>query len=356
MTNFDIVEKIKLNNLTSALFKKASSSPYQLLQREGIVADGWKDNYFDWGRNALYWLFKSLKFKAVAFPEFTCPTLIWAAKEAKKKVVLVDSDLNTFNLNIDMIPRNINCLVVVHTFGNPVNIEKIRKRFKKLFIIEDCAHALFSKINNSFVGSQGDAILFSLYKQVVNINGSVLLTKKQLVKKQKQDSSLKYLKRLVFKTDSFHQRLLDFKRHQYLPEIEQHSLTDNKPSSLAFYFFQKGFLILKKEVEERKKVANWYYDQVRKSKYLISQQTDKDSQLSYYNFSVRLIDKYSSIRDRLVFNLRKKNIFLGRLWHNSVDSSILSKTVINLPISSAYKKKDVEYLFSIINEVIKQTY
>lgn len=380
MTKFDIVEKIKPADLISAFFKKASTSSYQLLKKEKIAAEGWSDNYFDWGRNALYWLFKSLKFKAVAFPEFTCPTLVWAAKKAGKKIVLVESDIKTFNLDINKIPKKIKCLVVVHTFGNPVNIKEIRNRFNKLFIIEDCAHALYAKINNQYVGDQGDVVLFSLYKQISNINGAVLLTKntpkecigtprrwsgggedaiqqpRRLLNIGQQDSNFKYLKRLVFKTQGPQQLVLNLKRHQYLPEIEEQKLTDNKPSNLCFFLFEKGLKTLKKEIERRRQAADWYYDEVRKSRYLISQQVEKNSRPSFYNFAIRLVDKHSSVRDKLVLNLRKKNIFVGRFWYDSAGSSILSKTVVNLPISSSYNKNDIKHLFLKINETIKQIY
>lgn len=368
MNKFDVVEKIGCFDLITAFLKKSKTSPYRLLKKDLFISGDWQENYLDWGRNALFCLFKKLDYKKIAFPAFTCPTLTQAAEAAGKKVDLLEVDLNTFNLDIDKIPRETECLVVVHTFGNPVNIDSIRKKFNNLFILEDCAHALFSKMGGKFVGNQGSAILFSFYKQVANINGSLLLTKDKLIKKQKKESSLKYLKRLIFKTKGVHQYFLSFKRHQYLPTIEPHSLTENKPSDLSLTLFEKGFKKLKQEIEKRRQIINWYYQQVERSSYLIPQKPTLNSQPSYYQFAVRLRPEIVSIRDKVVFFLRKKNIYLARLWYDAPITQsqfksyqkkcpkalLLSKSIINLPIYSSYTVRDVDYLFSQLNGAIKK--
>lgn len=373
MVKFDIVPKISFRLILKSIFKRPQVFPYQLLVKEKIISSSFPRNYyyFDWGRNALFYLFKYLKYKRIAFPAFTCPTLIQAAEAAGKEVILVEVNLDTFNLDIKKIPQNVESLVAVHTFGNPVNINKIRQRFKNIFIIEDCAHALFSQLNNQFVGSQGDAVLFSFYKQTPNINGALLLTKlrsdKRLVARQKQESNFKYLKRLIFKTNGIHQRFLNFKRHQYLPKIELHNLTKNKPSNLTFSLFKKGFKKLKKEIEKRRRIVKWYYQQTKKSQFLIAQKPKVNSNPSYYHFVVRLVPELASVRDKVVLSLRKKNIFLARLWYDAPitqekfkrykkicpNALLLARTVINLPIFSSYTSKDISYLFTEINKAIK---
>lgn len=367
MSKFDVVEKIGCFDLMTAFLKKSKTSPYRLLKKDLFIAGDWQENYFDWGRNALFYLFKNLKYKKIAFPAFTCPTLIQAAEAAGKEIVLLEIDLNTFNLDIEKIPSETKCLVVVHTFGNPVNIKAIKNKFPQAFILEDCAHSLFSKIDGKFVGDQGNAVLFSFYKQIANINGSLLLAKDKLIKKQKRESSFKYLKRLIFKTNGVHQWILNFKRHQYLPEIEPHSLTKNKSSNLSFVLFEKGFKKLKNEVEKRKQVAKWYYQQTENSPYLISQRAEENSRPSYYHFAVRLKPSLVPIRDRVVLSLRKRNIFLARLWYDAPiakkqfksyqkscpNALLLAQSVINLPIYSSYTSTDVVYLFSQLNQTIK---
>jgi len=368
MSKFDLIEKIRPVELL-CLFKKSKHLlPFELIQPKLGLSLSWQPSYFNWGRNALYYLFKSLPYKEITFPAFTCPTLIKAAEQAGKKVILTEVDLKTFNIDINKIPSKTKCLVVVHTFGNPVEIIKIKEKFKEIFIIEDCAHALFSKVKNNFAGSQGDAILFSLYKQIANLNGCLLLTKRKIGQNQEQEGSFKYLKRLIIKLSGPHQYYLDFKRKQYLPVIEEQKTNCQMPSDLTFSLFEKGFKKLEKEVEERRKVVQFYYQQLKGYEFLKIQESPLDANPSYYQFAVRLIPRIASYRDKIVFSLRKKNIIIDRLWYEAPivqkkyelfqkkcpQALILAKTVINLPIYSFYTKADVNYLFSQVQKVIEE--
>lgn len=366
MCKFDLSEKIKPTDLINALIDKSKVNPLGVLKKELKVSGDWQANYFNWGRNALYYLFKSLPYKTITFPAFTCPTIVEPAEQAGKEVILTEIDLDTFNLDIDKIPFQTECLVVVHTFGNPVNIAKIRKKLGKVFIIEDCAHALFSRVNNKFVGNAGNVVLFSLYKQVANLNGALLLSKEGFNFTQEQESNFNYLKRLIIKTAGFHQYCLNLKKQQYLPSIEPQELNANKPSRLVFNLFEKGFRKLEKEIEARRKIADLFYQEAEKSKFIICQKPGLGSKPSYYHFVIRLTPELAPLREKIVLALRKKNIFIDRLWYTAPitegkykafqkkcpQALLLAQTVINLPIYSWYTKKDAAYLFDQINKTI----
>jgi len=368
MNKFDIVEKIKLTDLLKAELIRKSVSPYQLLQNKLGLAGNWHDNYFNWGRNALYYLFKNLNYQKIAFPAFTCPTLTEAAEKAGKKVVLVEADLNTFNLDINKIPQGTQCLVVVHTFGNPLDISLIKQKFKSIFIIEDCAHALYAQKNNQYVGKTGEVILFSLYKQIPNINGSLLLTKEEIINNQQAENKFKYLKRLLFKLEGLHEYFLNLKRHAYFPDITRQDLNNFKPSNLVFNLFQIGFNPLEKEIEKRRIIANLYYRRIKKSTFLLAQNPEKQSNPSYYHFAVRLIPKLIPFRNKIIMNLRRQNIFLAALWpdapitqakyknyqHCCPKAFLLAQSIINFPIYSYYSSKDINDLFTQIDLTIKK--
>jgi len=368
MSKFDLVEKIRPIDLMDACKGNKRSLPFGIIRTKLGLSSNWQPSYFNWGRNALFYLFKSLPYRSITFPAFTCPTLIEVAEQAGKEVILVEIDLDTFNIDVNKIPLETKCLVVVHTFGNPVDIRKIKSKFKKIFIIEDCAHALFAKVNNNFVGSEGDAILFSLYKQVSNINGCLLLTKEKIAQNQEQEGNFKYLKRLLIKLKGFHQYYLDFKRRQYLPIIEEQKINSQKPSDLTFLLFEKGFKKLEKEVEGRRKIVQFYYEQLKNLGFFKTQKPFLNSSPSYYQFTLRLSPELASVRDEIVFGLRKKNIIVDRLWYEAPivqkkyelfqkkcpQALILAKTVINLPIYSFYTRADVDYLFSQVKQVIKE--
>ncbi|MBR6612621.1 MAG: aminotransferase class I/II-fold pyridoxal phosphate-dependent enzyme, partial [Campylobacter sp.] len=83
--------------------------------------------------------------------------------------VLVEPDLNTYNINPDLIEAKITdktkAILVVHLYGQAVKMDKIWALAKKynLKIIEDSAQAHGAYYNNKRVGNLGDASGFSFY-------------------------------------------------------------------------------------------------------------------------------------------------------------------------------------------------
>jgi dTDP-4-amino-4,6-dideoxygalactose transaminase len=368
MSKYELVEKIKIKDLIRSWLLKTPPQPHQLLKESILNFNNKNIYYFNWGRNALFYLFKKLKYRQIVFPAFTCPTLTQAAEKAGKKVVLADIDINTFNIDINKIPKSAACLLVVHTFGNPVDINKIRKRYPNIYIIEDCAHSFYAKVRDKYTGNFGNDILFSLYKQIPNINGSLLFTNKTLKAGRARELDFKYLNRLFFKLNGPHQFFLNFQKQRYLPEIQEFKLTKKTPSSLSFSLFYLSYLNLLSEIKKRNKIANWYYKLAAKSSFLIAQIPEKTSCSSFYQFAVRLRPEHQDIREKLVLNLRKSNIFIDRLWFQAPiadkkyqqfvkycpNSYLLAKTIINLPIYSSYSLSEAEFLFAQINKQIKR--
>lgn len=83
--------------------------------------------------------------------------------------VLVEPDLDTYNINPDLIEAKISdktkAILVVHLYGQAVKMDKIWALAKKynLKIIEDSAQAHGAYYNDKKVGSLGDASGFSFY-------------------------------------------------------------------------------------------------------------------------------------------------------------------------------------------------
>ena len=108
------------------------------------------------------------------------------------KAVFVDSNPEDGNIDINIIEKSISkktkAIAIVHYLGIPVDMNKINKIAKKhnLFVIEDCALALGSSINNKHVGLFGDIGAFSFYpvKHMTTAEGGIIISKnKNLIKK-----------------------------------------------------------------------------------------------------------------------------------------------------------------------------
>lgn len=85
------------------------------------------------------------------------------------QVVFCDIAKNSFNIDLDQVEKKITpktkALIVVHLYGQPVDIDKaldICKRHK-LLLIEDCAQAQGAEYKGKKVGTFGDAAVFSFF-------------------------------------------------------------------------------------------------------------------------------------------------------------------------------------------------
>lgn len=81
-----------------------------------------------------------------------------------------DVDLSSWCMNLDNFFETIEehedvFLILIHTLGNSSNLTLLEKakQFPKLRIIEDAAEAMFSKVNDKFLGTYFDAGTFSFH-------------------------------------------------------------------------------------------------------------------------------------------------------------------------------------------------
>lgn len=110
---------------------------------------------------------KNSQRKEVILPAYTAGSLVVGIIKAGLKPVLCDVSLRDFNLDRDsllkVISRDTLAVAAVHMFGIAIeNIEQMRNQISTdIFLIEDCAQAMGSKIKERCVGRFGDISLFS---------------------------------------------------------------------------------------------------------------------------------------------------------------------------------------------------
>jgi CDP-6-deoxy-D-xylo-4-hexulose-3-dehydrase len=97
------------------------------------------------------------------------PTTVNPIIQNKLKPVFVDIDLDTYNVNLKQLQKEIGpktrAILLAHTLGNPFNLVEIHKLSlqNKLYLIEDCCDALGSLYKNRMVGTFGNIATFSFY-------------------------------------------------------------------------------------------------------------------------------------------------------------------------------------------------
>ena len=120
----------------------------------------------------------------VIMPTFTIISCAMAVTKMGAVPVLVDSDLHTWNMNVDEIEAKITdktkAIMVVHIYGLPVEMDKILELAEKynLKIIEDAAEMHGQMYNGKPCGSCGDISTFSFYpnKHVTTGEGGMVVT------------------------------------------------------------------------------------------------------------------------------------------------------------------------------------
>ncbi len=381
--SYDIVNRVSPGTLCRAVFNcvkgQNDTRVSRYLYDSGIVEKGRNLAFFNYGRNALYLLFQR-KFagKEIIFPAFICPTVIVAAIKAGVKPSLMDVNLEDFNLDINNVPEEelarADALFINHTFGVPADMDEILKRTRQcpIYLIEDVAQALFARYKNKYVGSFGHAVLLSMYKQVPNIDGAILISDLNIEKLGSSIISCNELARLFWLTSGPQQyglNLVRQRRHLSPVSAELQRLPKlRRPSSLSLSLFAAMLPALQESVARKRVILGHYQKRASVSKYVIPQRIDAASEPSGFNFSFRLRPEIAHIRDGLLAALRRRGIFMDRLWHDAPvslpffqdylkhdcrNAQLLARSVINMPVKEVYRESDVSSLFDILEGTIE---
>lgn len=167
-----ISQSVSFGNLLYALKNACGTSAKEEL---GVTLSKFTESEYiyltDSGVSAFYIILKTLKEKSkskeVILPAYTAGSLVTAVLKAGLKPVLCDISPQDFNTTADSLLNAVSpdtlAVVAVHMFGIGIRgTETLRERLSKdIFLIEDCAQSMGSKINAKFLGSFSDASFFS---------------------------------------------------------------------------------------------------------------------------------------------------------------------------------------------------
>ena len=153
---------------------------------------------FNSGRTAELAILKSLRIgrgDQVLLQAFTCVVVPNSLLWIEAKPIYVDIDKDTFNINPNDLEKKITssskAIIVQHTFGQSVEMEKILKIAKKnnLIVIEDCAHALGTRYKGQLTGTFGKTSFFSFGRDKVisSVFGGMAVTNDDFVGERLKD-------------------------------------------------------------------------------------------------------------------------------------------------------------------------
>jgi len=120
----------------------------------------------------------------VITPAVTWVTTVYPIINVGAVPVLVDVDLETFNISVEEIEKAITertkAIMPVHLVGNPCDMKGVMEvaRRHNLFVIEDACEAHGAEIDGQKVGSFGDLATFSFFftHHMTTIEGGMVMT------------------------------------------------------------------------------------------------------------------------------------------------------------------------------------
>ena len=316
------------------------------------------------GTAALEIAIKSLNLKKndeVIMPAFTIISNAMAIVKSSAKPVLVDVDINTWNIKIEDIEKKITkktkCLMIPHIYGLANDMDKILKITKKykLYLIEDAAEVLGLKYKNKPCGSFGDISILSFYanKHITTGEGGMLLTNNS-----KLNEKFKDYRNLCFGT----------KKNRFNHyDISWNYRYTNIQAALGLNQLKRINKIIKKKYQ----IGNYYYKYFKDLKNIILQPNKLSySKNIYWVFGIVLKRNNKKKINEVIKRLAKKNIgtrpffwpmhkqdaFKNKNYFKKVilpNSEFIAKNGFYLPSGLGITMKELKYVKDTVVSILK---
>jgi len=260
--------------------------------------------------------------------------------------VFVDCSLKNYNIGIDSIRDHLTpqtkVLVVQHTFGNPVAMDKIMEfgGTNNLEVIEDCVHSLGSRYMGKPVGTFGRASFFSTEETktisttlggMVCTNDSQLAAGLRTFQKSWPHQSRWLVMRYLAKFVAYY-FLTEPHIHNYVRKIYEHigelqpfptptsreELSGQRPlnyearlSNAQCAIGLRQLLRLDANVAHRKQISKIYLDFLNKNNFEGQVCIEKDAEPAFVRFPVRVANRAIAVQKL------KSHAVIGK-WFTSV--------------------------------------
>ena len=287
----------------------------------------------------------------VIVPANTFIATAFAVSHTGAKVVFVDADPITYNMDLDKLFDAINyktkAIIPVHLYGNPCNIEAIKGIIngRNVKIIEDCAQACGAMYNYEMVGTIGDVGCFSFYptKNLGGLGqgGAIVTNNEKLADKVRELGNMGRAKNSWFDYD--------------------HIGFNSRLDSINAAFLNLGLQQIDKWNASRRYISELYNLQLYNIKHVRLPTESENTIHVYHLYEMRCRNKKEI--DALKKYLEKQYVFTGLHYpvpchlqkpykdHGSFPvAEELANTLISLPMHPNLKREEVDYVCNKIKE------
>ncbi|MBJ7354200.1 MAG: DegT/DnrJ/EryC1/StrS family aminotransferase [Thermoleophilaceae bacterium] len=224
----------------------------------------------------------------VIIPTFTMVATANAVHHTGAKVVMVDTDPETWNMDLAAVRRLIGprtrAIIAMHTYGHPVDMDALRELAdaNSLLLFEDAAEAHGATCRGRRAGGLGDAAAFSLYgnKIITSGEGGVITTDDDSIAAAARD-----LRSHAFSED----------RHFWHRRRAFNFRMSNLQAAIGLAQLDR----LDEFLERRRTLAQMYRDQLEPIPGITMQPAQEGMQSANWMFGVLLADDFPCTRDEL---------------------------------------------------------
>ena len=272
------------------------------------------------------------------------------------KLILVDINKHNFAMSVEDLEKKITkktkAIMVVHPFGFPAEIDKIKSIAKKnnVKIIEDVAESIGARVDNKLCGTFGDVSCYSFFANKIMTTGEggmILTNNKKLYSKIKllRDHGMSQDKKYFHKFLAFNYRMtsmqaaLGFSQLKRLNQIIKKKNLVEK-NYLKFLMKSDKELYIRKEIPKNINVSWFVTITLKEKKY-------RDQFIKY------MMNNKIECRPMIfpVFHATHfKNSYKLKNFPNATSISLRS---VHLPSSSTLRLSQIKYICKHITNWLK---
>ena len=309
------------------------------------------------GTDALEIAVESLKLpkeSEVILPVNTWISTAEAVTRNGLKVVFCDINLNDYSINLKDLKKKItkktSLVIAVHLYGYPSDMLNIKKitRSKNIKLLEDCAQAHGTRINNSHVGTFGDIATFSFFPGknlgAFGDAGAIVTNSKKLDESCRRIRNHGALKKYDHQFPGRNSRLDSLQCFVLSTKIQTYEKKIKKRNKLARIYLNelKSIFEIKLPILDFKKNYNSFHQ------FVIRVEKKRDNLIKFLNKNkIGTMIHYPYMLNELKFYKKSKGV------NNLNNSKKIGKKIISLPISEEHSQREIVYVCEKIKNFYK---
>ena len=295
----------------------------------------------------------------VLIPNFTIISNALAVVKQQAKPVLVDCNLENWNIDINQLENKISkktkAIIVTHIYSFANDMDKILKICRKnsIFVIEDAAEVIGLKYKNKKCGSFGDISTFSFYanKQITTGEGGMISVNKfDLYNKCKSLRNLCFgkLNRFNHEDIGWNYRMTNIQAALGLSQIKNINKIVKKKIMIGRQYYKnlklnKNLTILPPFISYSKNIY-WVVGILIKNKKIKSSLLT----IKLRKFGIMTRPFFWPMHEQQIF--KKMKLFKKSKFPNS---SYLARYGLYLPSYYNLNNKQIDYISSVVNNILK---